>query len=178
MRASKLLSCFTLANLAYRKARSEDRVNDPRLPARSGPSYCRDARRRAAIFLILTLHRLESSCELSGHAAQPSRITSANHQTVFKPPFMTASAPPLPLMIVNSVTRWLPEPETFGSKSGRVCRPKAQTGHQPHSFGGRSNVERALRKSRVIGRLKLLKNFHNWMVGLGRLVFLLLPYLS
>ena len=30
-------SCFTLANLAYRKARSEDRVNDPRLPVRSGP---------------------------------------------------------------------------------------------------------------------------------------------
>ena len=50
---------------------------------------------------------------------------------------MTASAPPLPLMIVNSGTRWLPEPETFGSKSGRVCRPKAQTGHQPHSFGRR-----------------------------------------
>jgi hypothetical protein len=41
---------------------------------------------------------------------------------------MTASAPPLPFMIVNGGTRWLPEPETFGSKSGRVCRPKAQTG--------------------------------------------------
>ena len=27
-------------------------------------------------------------------------------------------------MIVNSGTRWLPEPETFGSKSGRVCRPR------------------------------------------------------
>jgi hypothetical protein len=27
-------------------------------------------------------------------------------------------------MIVNSGTRWLPEPETFGSKSGRGCRPK------------------------------------------------------
>ncbi|MGB7824903.1 MAG: hypothetical protein WBL86_01095, partial [Pseudolabrys sp.] len=50
-------------------------------------------------------------------------ITSAHHQTVFKPPFMTASAPPLPLMIVNNGTRWLPEPETFGSKSGRVCLP-------------------------------------------------------
>jgi len=42
-----------LANLAYNKRRSEDRVNDPRLPVRSGPWYCRDARRRAAI-LILT----------------------------------------------------------------------------------------------------------------------------
>jgi hypothetical protein len=28
----------------------------------------------------LTLHRLESSFELSGHAARPSRITSAHHQ--------------------------------------------------------------------------------------------------
>ena len=27
-------------------------------------------------------------------------------------------------MIVNSGPRWLPEPETFGSKSGRGCRPK------------------------------------------------------
>ena len=51
------------------------------------------------------------------------RITPAHHQTVFKPPFMTASAPPLAFMIVNSGTRWLPEPETFGSKSGRVCLP-------------------------------------------------------
>ena len=84
---------------------------------------------------------------------------------------MTASAPPLPFMIVNGGTRWLPEPETFGSKSGRVCRPKAQTGQQPQSFSGRPNGERALKKSRVIGRLKLLKNFHNRMVGLGRARF-------
>jgi hypothetical protein len=53
---------------------------------------------------------------------------------------MTASTPPLPFMIVNSGTRWLPEPETFGSKPGRVCRPKAQTGQQPQSFGGRPIV--------------------------------------
>jgi hypothetical protein len=32
-----LWSCFILANLAYSKKRSEDRVNDPRLPVRSGP---------------------------------------------------------------------------------------------------------------------------------------------
>ncbi|MGC2154814.1 MAG: hypothetical protein WA662_00145, partial [Pseudolabrys sp.] len=49
-----------------------------------------------------------------------------HHQTVFKPPFMTASAPPLPLMIVNNGTRWLPEPETFGSKSGRGAFQKEQ----------------------------------------------------
>ena len=64
---------------------------------------------RGNIDLDLTLTR--KSCGLSGHAAQPSRITSAHHQTVFKPPFMTASAPPLAFMIVNSGPRWLPEPE-------------------------------------------------------------------
>ncbi|HEY6701070.1 MAG TPA: hypothetical protein VI137_09695, partial [Pseudolabrys sp.] len=32
--------------------------------------------------------------------------------------------PPLTFMIINSGTRWLPEPETFGSKSGRVCRQR------------------------------------------------------
>jgi hypothetical protein len=32
---------------------------------------------------------------------------------------MTASAPPLAFMIVNNGTRWLPKPETFGSKSER-----------------------------------------------------------
>jgi len=30
--------------------------------------------------------------ELSGHAARSSRIASTHHQTVFEPPFMTASA--------------------------------------------------------------------------------------
>jgi len=101
------------------KQRSEDRVNDPRLPVRSGPWHCRDARRRAAIFLVLALHWLESSSNSRATPTRAFRITSAHHQTVFSPPFMTASAPPLPLMIVNNGTRWLPEPETFGSKSGR-----------------------------------------------------------
>ena len=61
-------------------------------------------------------------------------------------------------MTVNSGTRWLPEPETFGSRSGRGCRPKVQTGHQPRSFGGRPNGARALLKSRVVGQLNLLRN--------------------
>src|SRR5512132_3721605 len=74
---------------------------------------------RQYCFLTLTLTR--KFFELSGHAARPSRITSAHHQTVFKPPFMTASAPPLAFMIVNSDTRWLPDTETFGSNAGRVC---------------------------------------------------------
>src|SRR6516165_5435001 len=46
---------------------------------------------RGNIFgLGLTLTR--KFFELSGHAARPSRITSSHHQTVFEPPFMTASA--------------------------------------------------------------------------------------
>ena len=96
------------------------------------------ARRRAAIFLILTLHRLESSFELSGHAAQPSRITSANHQTVFKPPFMTASALPLDFMTVESSTRWLPRrPKPSAQSQGGCATSGLTTGHQPQSFGRR-----------------------------------------
>ena len=101
---------------------------------------CPEARGNIDLDLSLT----RKFFELSRHAARPSRITSAHHQTVFKPPFMTASAPPLPFMIVNNGTRWLPEPETFGSRSGRGCRPKAQTGHQPQSFGRRPYCVRVL----------------------------------
>jgi hypothetical protein len=39
---------------------------------------------------------------------------------------MTASAPPLAFMIVNSGPRWLPEPETFGSSRGGGAALKAQ----------------------------------------------------
>ena len=42
------------------------------------------------IGLDLTLTR--KFFELSGHAARSSRIASTHHQTVFEPPFMTASA--------------------------------------------------------------------------------------
>ena len=73
------------------------------------------------MILISTLTR--KFFELSGHAARPSRITSAHHQTVFKPPFMTASAPLLAFMIVNSGTRWLPDSEAFGSKAGAGVPP-------------------------------------------------------
>jgi hypothetical protein len=115
-----------LANLAYNKTKkrgSRERSSPPCQIMTLILPRCPEA--RGNIFnLDLTLTR--KSCELSGHAARPSRITSAHHQTVFKPPFMTASAPPLPLMIVNSGTRWLPEPETFGSKSGRGAFQKEQ----------------------------------------------------
>jgi hypothetical protein len=100
---------------------------------------------------------------LTDHVCAPSNV--------FRAAVYDSIGRPLPFMIVNSGTRWLPEPETFGSKSGRVCRPKAQTGQQPQSFGRRPNGGRALSKSRVIGRLKLLKSFHNRMVGLGRAHF-------
>src|SRR5262245_12209971 len=68
-------------------------------------------------------------------AARPSRITSAHHQTFFRPPFMTASAPPLAFMIVNSGPRWLPEPEP-SAQVGAGVPPKGAAGHQPQSFGG------------------------------------------
>jgi hypothetical protein len=63
----------------------------------------------------------------------PYEIAPAHHQTVFEPPFMTSIGPPLAFMNADSGTRWLPEPRTFGSKSGRVlCRPYGQpAGHQP-----------------------------------------------
>jgi hypothetical protein len=95
--------------------------------------------------------------ELSGHAARPSRIVCVPSNG-FRAAVYDSIGPPLAFMIVNSGTRWLPEPETFGSKSGRGCRRKAQAGHQPHSFGGHPNGAQALQKSRVIGRLKLLRN--------------------
>ena len=84
----------------------------------------RAQRRAAVLFLDLTLTPKASNSRAT--LARPVRITSAHHQTVFRPPFMTASAPPLAFMIVNSGTRWLPEHLTFGSKSGRGCRPKDQ----------------------------------------------------
>jgi hypothetical protein len=63
-------------------------------------------------------------------------------------------------MIVNNGTRWLPEPETFGSNSGRgATLGTDKLAKQPQSFGWRSNGGRARQKSRVIGRIKLLMNF-------------------
>src|SRR5215470_66218 len=108
-----------LANLAYNKTKKRgprERSSPPCQIRTLILPRCPEA--RGNIFSLgLTLTR--KSFELSGHADASLRITSAHHQTVFSPPFMTASAPPLPLMIVNNGTRWLPEPETFGSKSGR-----------------------------------------------------------
>ena len=39
---------------------------------------------------------------------------------------MTASAPPLAFMIVNSGPLWLPEPETFGSSRGGGAAQRRQ----------------------------------------------------
>ena len=107
-----------LANLGYCKAKKRgprERSSPPCQIKTLILPRCPEA--RGNIFnLDLSLTR--KFFELSGHAARPSRITSAHHQTVLKPPFMTASAPPLAFMIVNSGPRWLPEPETFGSSRG------------------------------------------------------------
>src|SRR4029453_10322563 len=58
----------------------------------------------------------------------PRGATLADHVCVpsngFRAAVYDSIGPPLAFMIVNSGPRWLPEPETFGSKSGRGCRPK------------------------------------------------------
>src|SRR5262245_1984329 len=46
-------------------------------------------------FFNLDLTWTRKFFEPSGHAGASFRVTSAHHQTVFRPPFMTASAPPL-----------------------------------------------------------------------------------
>src|SRR5215831_146928 len=119
-----------LANLAYNQTKKRgprERSSPPCQIRTLTLPRCPEA--RGNIFnLDLSLTR--KFFELSGHAARPSRVTSAHHQTVFEPPFMTASAPSLPFMIVNNGTRWLPEPQTFGSKQGAGCRPRdQQAGH-------------------------------------------------
>jgi len=86
-------------------------------------------------------------------------IAPAHHQTVFGPPFMTASASPLPFMTVNSGTRWLPEHLNLRLKVGRVCRPGDRSWPTAVILRWRPNVERTLWKSRVICRIKLLRNF-------------------
>src|SRR5215470_4929512 len=50
-------------------------------------------------------------------------------------------------MTVNSGTRWLPEPETFGSKSGRGVARGPTAGHQPRSFSRRHNGAQLRKKS-------------------------------
>ena len=95
-------SCFVPENLACNKTKKRgprERSSPPCQIRTLTLPRCPEA--RGNIFNPdLTLTR--KFFELSGHAARPSRITSAHHQTVFKPPFMTASAPPLTFMIVNS----------------------------------------------------------------------------
>jgi len=89
-----------------KQQRSEDRVNDPRLPVRSGPWYCRGlggARRYCS-----WPYRPESSSNSRATSAWALRITSAHHQTVSSRrlwqhrPATSVSWP------VNSGTRWLP----------------------------------------------------------------------
>jgi hypothetical protein len=89
---------------------------------------------------------LESLCRLpKPRGAQTLRIASAHHQTVFKPPFMTASALPLDFMTVESSTRWLPgRPKPSAQSQGGCAASGLTTGQQPQSFGRRPNGGRAL----------------------------------
>src|SRR5262249_27998082 len=103
-------------------------------------------RGRAAILILDLNIDSESSSNSRATPAQPVRITSAHHQTVFEPPFMTASAPPLAFMTVDSGTRWLPEPLNLRLKVGAWCAALGPTTgcHQPQSFGRRPNGGPAL----------------------------------
>jgi hypothetical protein len=86
-----LLSCFVPENLAYiknKKRGSRERSPPPCQIKTLILPRCPEA--RGNIDLDLTLTR--KFFELSGHAARSSRIASTHHQTVFEPPFMTASA--------------------------------------------------------------------------------------
>jgi len=80
-----------VANLAYDKAKkrgSRERSPPPCQIKTLILPQCPEA--RGNIDLDLTLTR--KFFELSGHAARSSRIATTHHQTVFEPPFMTASA--------------------------------------------------------------------------------------
>jgi len=73
---------------------------------------------RGNIFnLDLTLTR--KFFELSGHAGATLTGRVCAPSNGFRAAVYDSIGPPLAFMIVNSGTRWLPEPETFGSKSGR-----------------------------------------------------------
>ena len=120
------------------------------------------AERRAAI-LFLTSTQTQKFFELSGHAGvsltdhvcAPSNGFPAVYDSIGPP---SAFHDPSIAVPVGS-----PSSDAFGSNSGRVRRPETTAGHQPQSFGRRPNGGRALQESRVIGRLKLLRNFdaHN-----------------
>jgi hypothetical protein len=124
-----------LANLAYNKTKkrgSRERSSPPCQIRTLILSRCPEA--RGNIFnldLTLTQKFLRTlgprGATLTDHVCAPSNG--------FRAAVYDSIGPPSKFMIINSGTHWLPEPETFGSKSGRVCRPKAQTSHQSQSFG-------------------------------------------
>jgi hypothetical protein len=72
---------------------------------------------------------------------------------------MTSIGPPLSFMTIIGGTRWLPELETFGSKSGRVCLPGDHGWPSVAILRSASDGGQTVQRSRVIGRLKLLMNF-------------------
>src|SRR5262249_59729081 len=114
-------------------------------------------RGRAAILILDLNIDSKSSSNSRATPARPVRITSAHHQTVFEPPFMTASAPPLAFMTVDSGTRWLPEPLNLRRKVGAGVPPSGPTTGcpPPQSLGRRPNGGRGLLESPVHCRFKV-----------------------
>jgi hypothetical protein len=102
---------------------------------------CPEARRNIDLDLTLTRKFRRTpgprGATLTDHVCAPSNG--------FRAAVYDSIGPPLAFMIVNSSIRWLPN-LNLRLKVGRVCRPKAQTGHQPQSFGGQENPTQFLNK--------------------------------
>jgi hypothetical protein len=108
-----------LANLAYNKTKkrgSRERSSPPCQVRALILPRCPEARGNIDLDLTLTRKFCRTlgprGAILTDHVCAPSNG--------FEPPFMTASAPPLAFMIVNSGTRWLPEPEPSALGRGGV----------------------------------------------------------
>jgi hypothetical protein len=96
---------------------------------------CPEARGNIDLDLSLT----RKFFELSGHADASLADRVGASSNGFPAAVYDSIGPPLAFMTIIGGTRWLPELETFGSKSGRVCLPGITAGHQSQSFGRRPN---------------------------------------
>jgi hypothetical protein len=128
----ELLMSENLAYIKNKKRGSRERSSPPCQIKTLILPRCPKA--RGNIYLDLTLTQkfcrtlAPRGATLTDHVCAPSNG--------FRAAVYDSIGPPLTFMIINSGTRWLPEPETFGSSRGGGL-PKAQTGHQPRSLGRR-----------------------------------------
>jgi len=111
---------------------------------------------RGNIDFDLTLTRKSSRKTLG-----PRGATLADHvfapSNGFRAAVYDSIGPLSTFMTVNSGTRWLPEPETFGSKSGRGVARGTNGWPSVVILQSASKWWQVPKKSRAIGRLKLLR---------------------